>query len=144
MFKMLRVKQFVKNIDDTIKVKRGKRLECDIENKIIYISFKSNKTDVKTFLELVKELNPKCKYNDVILGILHEIGHIYTYDEYNEEQWEKDNQLLSELYSQNLITATDFNKFYIRLPLEQNATQWAIDFSMLNQGFMNKYAKVIK
>lgn len=144
MNKMRKVKQFVKIIDSSIKVKRGKALECDIENKTIYISFKSNPVDIKTFLDFVKELNPKCKYNDIILGILHEIGHIYTYDKLNEKHWEEDNELLSALYKQNLISATDFNKFYVRLPLEKNATQWAIDFAMLNKKLMNKYSKVIK
>lgn len=144
MNKMRKVKQFVKIIDNSIKVKKGKALECDIENKTIYISFKSNPVDIKTFLDFVKELNPKCKYNDIILGILHEIGHIYTYDKLNEKQWEEDNELLSALYKQNLISATDFNKFYVRLPLEKNATQWAIDFAMLNKKFMDKYSKVIK
>lgn len=144
MNKMRKVKQFVKIIDNSIKVKKGKALECDIENKTIYISFKSNPVDIKTFLDFIKELNPKCKYNDIILGILHEIGHIYTYDKLNEKHWEEDNELLSALYKQNLISATDFNKFYVRLPLEKNATQWAIDFAMLNKKLMNKYSKVIK
>lgn len=144
MNKMKKVKQFVKIIDNSIKVKKGKALECDIENKTIYISFKSDPVDIKTFLDFVKELNPKCKYNDIILGILHEIGHIYTYDKLNEKHWEEDNELLSALYKQNLISATDFNKIYVRLPLEKNATQWAIDFAMLNKKIMDKYSKVIK
>ncbi len=144
MNKMRVVKKFVKIIDKNIKVKKGKALQCDIENKIIYVAFESDEIDIETFLELVNELNPKCKYNDIILGILHEIGHIYTYTEENEREWDKDNALLEELFKKNMISARDFNRLYVRLPLEQNATQWAIDFAMMNQKFMDEYSKIIK
>lgn len=137
------VRKMIKDIDPTIKVKFGKSLQCDVDNKTIYVAFKTDTIDKITFKDYVKELNSKCKFNTLLLGILHEVGHIYTYDETDEEQYYRDNELLSILYKNKKIDALDFNKFYLRLPLESKATQWAIDFSMQNKRFCRYYQNKI-
>ncbi|MGN0992934.1 MAG: hypothetical protein ACI4PE_03345 [Bacilli bacterium] len=141
LIKKFYVKQFVHSIDKNIKVKFGKNLQCDIENQTIYVTNKTDKIDIQTFKEYVRELNSKCFFNTFILGILHEIGHIYTYDERDEEEYFRDNELLTLLFQEKKIDAVDFNKFYLRLEMEKKATQWAIDFSMLNKDFCKKYQK---
>ena len=80
LFKKLKVKKFVKQISPDIKVKFGRALECEPTENTIYVSFKSNEIDKKTFMEYVKELDKTCQFNDLVLGILHEIGHIFTYE----------------------------------------------------------------
>lgn len=137
------VKKFVKQIDKTIKVKFGKRLECEPTENTIYVNNITDKTDIKTFNEYIKELNNKCNFNSFILGILHEIGHIYTYEEQSEEEYNKDIALLSLLFQENKLTAEQVNYFYLRLPLESNATKWAIDFAMQNARFCRYYQNKI-
>lgn len=138
------VKKMVKEINKNIKVKFGRALECEPTENTIYVAFQSDEVDKKTFLEYVKELNNKCKYNDLILGILHEIGHIYTYDEDDEESYLQDTELLSKLFQAKKLSAEQVNHFYLRLDMESKATKWAVDFAMLNKNFMTKYSKVIK
>lgn len=137
------VKQMVKAINPKIKVKFGKSLQCDIDNKTIYVAFKTELIDKITFRDYVKELNNKCRFNTLILGILHEIGHIYTYDERDEEEWLRDNELLSLLFRKKQIDALDMNRFYLRIPMESRATQWAIDFAMKNKKFCRYYQNKI-
>lgn len=143
LFRKHFVRQMVKAIDPTIKVKFGKSLQCDIDNKTIYVAFKTNLIDKITFRDYVRELNSKCRFNTLILGILHEIGHIYTYDEQAEEEWIRDNELLSLLYHKKQIDDIDMNRFYIRIPMESWATEWAIDFAMKNKKFCRYYQNKI-
>ena len=143
LFKRLKVKKFVKQISPDIKVKFGRALECEPTENTIYISFKSNEIDKKTFMEYVKELDNTCKFNDLVLGILHEIGHIFTYDEDDEEPYLKDTELLSLLYKEKMLDAEELNRFYVRLDMESKATKWAIEFAQANQNFVNDFQKQI-
>lgn len=137
------VKKMVKQIDKSIKVKFGKALQCEPTENTIYVAFKTNNVDKKTFMDYVKEINSKCKFNDLMLGILHEIGHIYTYEEQDEEPYNRDVELLSLLYQNKKIDAEQMNYFYLRLPLESKATKWAIEFAMLNKNFCKEFQKRI-
>lgn len=143
IIKRFYVKQMVKQIDKTIKVKFGKCLQCEPTENIIYVNNKTDIIDIVTFRDYVKELNSKCKFNTLLLGILHEIGHIYTYEEQNEEEYTRDTELLSLLFKEKKLSAKQLNEFYVRLPLEANATKWAIDFAMQNKKFCKYYQNKI-
>ena len=140
VIKNLKIKRIVKKIDKNIKVKFGKRLECSPEDNTIYIAYKTNEIDKKTFMDFVKELNPQCSYDDITLGILHEIGHCMTYDEEMEEDYTLCVNVLSELYRNEKINETQFNEFYVRLDLEKKATEWAVDFARNNPKITDKLA----
>ena len=143
IIKRFYVKQMVKQIDKSIKVKFGKCLQCEPTENTIYVNNKTDIIDIVTFRDYVKELNSKCKFNTLLLGILHEIGHIYTYEEQNEEDYNRDTKLLSLLFQENKLTEEQVNYFYLRLPLEANATKWAIDFAMQNKKFCKYYQNKI-
>ena len=143
IIKRFYVKQMVKQIDKSIKVKFGKCLECEPTENTIYVNNKTDIIDIVTFRDYVKELNSKCKFNTLLLGILHEIGHIYTYEEQNEEEYTRDTELLSFLFKEKKLSAKQLNEFYVRLPLEANATKWAIDFAMQNKKFCKYYQNKI-
>ena len=143
IIKRFYVKQMVKQIDKTIKVKFGKCLQCEPTENTIYVNNKTDIIDIVTFRDYVKELNSKCKFNTLLLGILHEIGHIYTYEEQNEEEYTRDTELLSLLFKEKKLSAKQLNEFYVRLPLEANATKWAIDFAMQNKKFCKYYQNKI-
>ena len=143
IIKRFYVKQMVKQIDKTIKVKFGKCLQCEPTENTIYVNNKTDIIDIVTFRDYVKELNSKCKFNTLLLGILHEIGHIYTYEEQNEEEYRRDTKLLRLLFKEKKLSAKQLNEFYVRLPLEANATKWAIDFAMQNKKFCKYYQNKI-
>lgn len=143
IIKRFYVKQMVKQIDKSIKVKFSKCLQCEPTENTIYVNNKTDIIDIVTFRDYVKELNSKCKFNTLLLGILHEIGHIYTYEEQNEEEYTRDTELLSLLFKEKKLSAKQLNEFYVRLPLEANATKWAIDFAMQNKKFCKYYQNKI-
>ena len=143
IIKRFYVKQMVKQIDKSIKVKFGKCLQCEPTENTIYVNNKTDIIDIVTFRDYVKELNSKCKFNTLLLGILHEIGHIYTYEEQNEEEYTRDTELLSLLFKEKKLSAKQLNEFYVRLPLEANATKWAIEFAMKNKKFCKYYQNKI-
>ena len=143
LFKKLKVKKFVKQISPDIKVKFGRALECEPTENTIYVSFKSDEIDKKTFMEYVKELDNTCQFNDLVLGILHEIGHIFTYDENDEKPYLQDTELLSLLYKEQMLSAEELNRFYLRLDMESKATKWAIEFAQANKMFVSRFQKQI-
>lgn len=143
LFRKYYVKKMVKQIDKSIKVKFGKTLQCEPTENTIYVAFKTDKIDKITFMEYVKEIDKKCKFNDLMLGILHEIGHIYTYDERDEEEYNRDTDLLSLLFKENKLTARQVNEFYLRLPMESKATHWAVEFARLNKNFCKEFQRKI-
>lgn len=143
LFKKLKVKKFVKQISPDIKVKFGRALECEPIENTIYVSFKSDEIDKKTFMEYVKELDNTCQFNDLVLGILHEIGHIFTYDENDEKPYLQDTELLSLLYKEQMLSAEELNRFYLRLDMESKATKWAIEFAQANKMFVSRFQKQI-
>lgn len=145
---------FIKQIDNTIEIKIEKEitkygLACEPTESKIFIGLRNTTLEEKAFQDFVNELEPnffdKYKINCFILSILHEVGHIMTHEEEQEEEYAKDTNLLIELESQGLISKEQQANFYARLTLEQWATQWAIDFCKLNNAFVKEYQdKIIK
>ena len=54
IIKRFYVKQMVKQIDKSIKVKFGKRLECEPTENTIYVNNKTDIIDIVTFRDYVK------------------------------------------------------------------------------------------
>lgn len=143
IIKFLKIKKMIKQIDNSIKVKYGKILECEPENAVVYIGFNNTELENRTFRDYVDELQPDCIFNDLLLGILHEIGHIYTLDEADETEYLKDTELLNQLYRNDLISDEQRQYFYLRLPLESKATKWGLDFARENENFCKQWNKLI-
>ena len=133
------IKQFIKEIDKDIKVKFQKYdMECDIFEEIVYIGKPYDKENDRRFGEFVKELNPACDAPVFLLSILHEVGHIMTYEEDALE--EKDFLYAAiDLKLQSGEDEEECVKEYFRIPLEKAATEWAIDFAMSNPQLIEKY-----
>lgn len=135
---------FIKNIDENINVVfHNGALECDIEEETVYIGNQMADEEDNLFLDFVKELNSKCNYNAFILGILHEIGHIMTYDEELDNDRDEQYALMQVAHKLGLYDTNKLNKEYFKIPLELNATQWGIDFAMNNKKLMDKYNNII-
>jgi hypothetical protein len=146
--------EFIKQIDNSIKVEFEKDMQkyglaCEPTEEKIYIGLRNTPTEEKAFTDYVNMLEPnfynKYNINNYILSILHEVGHIMTHQEEFEEDYNKSIELLFQLEDNNLITKEQQCYFYVRLSLEQMATQWAIDFVKLNLDFVRQQQnKIIK
>lgn len=135
------IKKFIKTIDKDIKVKFQKYdIECDIYDDIVYIGeIREKETVDPLFMKFVHELNPDCNCSCFLLSILHEVGHIMTFDEDNMDEKEFLHQMIRMGMTCGDISLEEGNEAYFRIPLEKEATQWAIDFVMLNPDFIKKY-----
>lgn len=135
--KLIEAKKLIKSIDNDIQIiverhKYTRGLTCEPTEKRIYLGFRATKIENQTFINLVNELEPnffqKYKVSLWLLSVLHEIGHIQTHDEELEEDYNFCVDFLNELKLNNEITEKEQNEYYVRLDLEQMATQWAIDY----------------
>lgn len=135
------IRNFVKEIDKDIKVKFQEwDMECDIFENTVYIGKPYDKENDRRFGEFIKELNPTCNVPVFLLSILHEVGHIMTYED-DEKLDEKD--LLYAAIDLKIQSGADLDACvaeYFRIPLEREATEWAIEYAMNHPELMAKYS----
>lgn len=143
IIKRIGIRKFIREIDKDIKVKFQKYdMECDIYEETVYIGKTYDSRNDKFFMEFVKELNPECNIPVLPLSILHEIGHIMTWDEDAADEKDMIYALLKVNFDESEkddATLKEYDDMYFRIPLEQNATQWGIDFAMSHPELIEKY-----
>ena len=138
------IKKLIKSINKNIKVVFHKgQLECDIINKIVYVGSKNSDIADRLFSDFVKENCSECKYNAFLMGILHEVGHIMTWNEELDKDRDEQYSLMKVAYKLGLYDADTLNKEYFKIPLELNATKWGIEYAMSHRRKMNKLDKKI-
>jgi hypothetical protein len=140
IIKKIGCRNFVKEIDKNIKVKFQKYdMQCDVDDEIVYIGKSYNIDTDRYFMDYVKELSPKCKTPMFLLSILHEIGHIMTWTDDNADLKETQFALLEMGYQEGEIDLEECCNMYFRIPLESNATIWAIEFAEDHPDLIKKY-----
>lgn len=135
LFKMYYIRRMTKAIDPEIRVKRGQLLETDLARNIIYVSFKNDPLGMSEFRKYLDRNDAQARINTLMYGILHEIGHIETYDEEIEDESYEKYVILTGLFQAEAINCADFQKMYMELPQEAAATAWAIDFVNFHPNF---------
>ena len=132
MSKIKYIREFVKNINPDYKVKYGSVFEVDIPEERIFITLNKHQEEdemVQKFLE--KEFGKR--YNSVIIGFLHEVGHIETYEEELDEERDFSYELLKMRFNEGGASVEEYNNLYFRIPAEYNATAWAVDYYEAHQ-----------
>ena len=113
------IKKLIKSINKNIKVVFHKgQLECDIINKIVYVGSKNSDIADRLFSDFVKENCSECKYNAFLMGILHEVGHIMTWNEELDKDRDEQYSLMKVAYKLGLYDVDTLNKEYFKFPLE--------------------------
>lgn len=134
------IKSFIREVNPMLKVRfQDYDIECDIWNETIYIGKTYDKRTDDWFQDFVTELNPKTlNINPFLLALLHEIGHIETWD---SDLCDERDAIYNLLDMQHNETQNDeeWCKMYFRIPLEQVATEWGIDFALSHMDLMKKY-----
>lgn len=127
MSKMKYIRDFIKNINPDYRVKYGNVFEVDIPEEKIFITLNKHKEEdemVQKFLE--KEYRKR--YNSFIMGLLHEVGHIETFEEDLDEERDLVYGLLKIDFNSGNSDIEKFNNMYFRIPAEYNATAWAVNY----------------
>ena len=141
----LGIYNFIKEVNPDYNVKFQKYdLECDIDEETIYVGESYDRRTDKYFENFVSQLNPDCrKVNPFLLSLLHEIGHIETYTEEDEDDKDMKYAILKMQYNDeeqlNDEKLEEYCDMYFRIPLEQNATEWGIDYALSHLDLMQKY-----
>lgn len=85
-------------------------------------------------------------YSNEILSFLHEIGHIYTYNKFNDFMYIKMTNLIQKIQAifcnSEKVTKWAYQK-YFNLALEKNADKWAMNYIKNNQEQVKKWEQLI-
>ena len=127
------LQNFINSINDNIQVYKSNRFECDIEKEQIFVCSKeADDLDIQ-FMEWFKNQPEYTPINVILASILHEIGHIMTYQEQETEQRNALEKMLVFMYEENIITEKEMNFTYWDLDTERNATMWGIEYFKNNR-----------
>ena len=102
----------------------------------------------KKMQKRLKEFKIQGKYSPELLSFLHEIGHIQTYNKWNDFKYILGTHLITALQATKLfrnsykLTNWCFQK-YFNLKLEYNADKWAMEFIKHNRLLCKQWDKMI-
>ena len=126
IIELLKLKRYIKKIDNEIKVKFGKCFECDTDRKIVWIALKDTGLDgemFKTWYE--KYFNENLTEKDLLyISALHEVGHIMTWTQELEDERTEMYGLMQVAHTYQLMSTQELNNEYFEIPMELKATKW--------------------
>ena len=136
------VRDFVKSINKDFKISFEEVFEVDIQEEHIYATFDKHKDIDDMFLNFIKdEFGTDCG-NIFLASLLHEIGHIMTYDDDMDEDRDIQYGLLQLAYEED-NDVLKYNNMYFRIPAEYNATYWGIQYYRNNKEKCDKLIKCL-
>ena len=137
------IEDFIWSIDDFIDVDFNTSEFCvDIKNECVFIPLNSREEENKMFLDFIGEEYGEYDMDADVLGILHEIGHIFTYDE--NLAWAREIQTLRLRIDFDAAASDlrEYNFAYFRIPAELNATNWAVEYYCNHRQECDNLAKI--
>lgn len=144
------IKQFIKEINPKIKVKFQKWvLEVAIPDKTIYVGKDIDNRTNEIFMEYAKTIDKNIiNVNYDLLSILHEIGHIETYNKINNFTQQVQKVELNQKYNNFNAATASYEELkqmffeYFNFALERPATEWAINFALTHKDLLKKYQNI--
>lgn len=136
------IKAFVSLIDPEIKVHMsGDEFYCIIDEKLVNIPFASNPEDDRLFCEFVFD-KFGVVVNPYLMGILHEIFHIVTYD----ENLDKDRDILYFMLQLDFDEERyeEFTRMYFSIPSEFEATKGAVSYYLAHKDYCDNFIKQLE
>lgn len=132
------ITQFVHKIDSSIQIDFDDDFCADVVNKIIYVESKEHIEEDRLIQEFVQK-----KFNVLIdpflIGILHEVGHIMTYDEQKNDERSILYALLAINYNEKEYE--EYSKMYFSIPAEFEATKWAVNYYVNHKKLCDNFLK---
>lgn len=119
------IEKFVHSIDSTIEIGFAHNFCADISEYKIYIEDYAHPEEDKLIQDFVKE-HFNIQMEPFLIGLLHEIGHLMTYEAELNEQRTIMYALLSLTYKEELHEK--YSKTYFTIPAELAATTWAVEY----------------
>lgn len=126
------VRDFVKSIDEDFEISFEDTFEVDIFDEHIFATFNKDEKLDKMFLNfLQKEFG--VQINMFMISLLHEIGHIMTYDDELDDDRTLTYGVLKCLYEEGKSSVEKYNDMYFRISAEYEATAWGVQYYLENK-----------
>ncbi len=119
------IEKFVHSIDSTIEVDFAHNFCADISEYKIYIEDYAHPEEDKLIQTFVQE-QFGIQMEPFLIGLLHEIGHLMTYEVELNEQRTIMYALLAFVYDE--CEHEKYSKIYFTIPAELAATTWAVEY----------------
>jgi len=137
------MQDFINTIDEELVLNRGHAFQCCVATKEIWVSNKRQTKFDNCFMEWLKTLPEYEPIHNTIIALLHEIGHIKTYDSYVYLVDNTKEQLLRLKLEQGKINEQEIQFKYFELDKEKNATLWGLNYYKSHKTQCNKLAEML-
>lgn len=136
---------------DGVRVSIGRKFCCypQLEEREIEIPIFENKKGREAFYNKMQRLLNQNGINEVysneLLSFLHELGHIYTYNKFNNIKYNIGTILIQKIQAVfvNPKNLDFFYNLYFNLALEKNADRWAINFIKNNRELTKQWDNML-
>lgn len=136
------IKDFIKSIDPDIKVQMsGDEFYCIISEKLVNVPFVSDSEGDRLFHDFILD-RFGVSVNPYLIGILHEVAHIITFD----TNLDKDRDILYFMLQLDFKEERyeEFTRMYFSIPSEFTATEWAVNYYLSHKELCNNFIKEIE
>lgn len=131
------VREFVRQIDPDLNVQFAEdEFYVYIHEQLINVSFNGNPMGNRLYKEFVEE-HFGVSVDPFITGLLHEIGHIFTYDPELDRNRAIEYFLLQCSFNEEDVEA--YTKMYFAIPAEYNATKWGVEYYLTCKDFCDEF-----
>jgi transposase len=134
------IKEFINQIDNTIKIKKGKEFYALLETNeinVVYKEFIKPKKEDKYHIQVLQEKGYNLDIGINVFYLLHELGHIKTYKAYGKNK----QKVLQDYY--NKINELKEKSFVKRLRLYKNI-KMERDADLFAYLFYKNFYKMVK
>ena len=130
------IKNFVNSIDSTIEVGFNHNFCADISEYKIYIESYEHPLEDKLIQNFIRK-RFGITIHPFLIGILHEVGHLMTYEAELDEQRTIMYALLSCVYNETQYE--QYSQIYFEIPAELAATTWAVEYYKNNTKYCEQF-----
>lgn len=137
-----RIRDFIHNIIPEADVMFDTDEFCvDIEEKIIHIGTNPDPEGDRLIQEFVLD-EFGVAMDSFLIGVLHEVAHIITYDEKRNEEARYLYLILQMEYESDMHE--EYSQRYFRIPSEYAATEWAVNYYQCFQEECDEFMDMIR
>ena len=136
------IKTFVESIDPEIEVTMSDdEFYCHIDEKIINVPFMSDPESDRLMYDFVLD-KFGVAINPYLLGILHEVFHIITY----EEDLDDERSIIYYMLQLNFREERyeEYSRMYFSIPSEFAATEGAVNYYLTHKEFCDNFVKQLE
>ncbi len=119
------IEKFVHSVDSTIEVSFAHNFCADISEYKIYVEDYAHPKEDELIQTFVRE-QFNIQMEPFLIGLLHEIGHLMTYEAELDEQRTIMYALLAFAYDES--EHEKYSNIYFNIPAELAATSWAVEY----------------